>query len=155
VPSGSGTQIVLIFPYVDPTDQLQQGLPGNNANPAVSAEGTEVVWDTSDDPLHLGLPGRQLVMSQRGSLSVTPLTKDPTGTASNPATDGLGRTIAFESTGDLANTGNAAPRQIFVLQSGGSFKQMSSGVGTSRNPTLSALHSLIAFESTSDPTTGA
>jgi hypothetical protein len=65
VPSGSKTQIVAIFPYLDPTDQLQQGLPGNNANPAVSGRGTEVVWDTADDPLGLGLPGRQLVMSQR------------------------------------------------------------------------------------------
>jgi Tol biopolymer transport system component len=155
VPSGSKTQIVLIYPYVDPTDQLQQGLPGNNANPVVSGRGTEVVWDTADDPLHLGLPGRQLVMSQRGSLTVTPLTKDPTGTSSNPVVDMLGRNVAFESTGDLANTGNAGPRQIFLLQPGGSFQQLSTGVGTSRNPTISGLRSLIAFESTSDPTTGA
>ena len=155
VPSGSKTQIVGIFPFIDPTDQLQLGSPGNDGNPAVSGRGTEVVWDTADDPLGLGLPGHQLVMSQRGALAVTALTKDRTGTSSNPAVDRLGRNIAFESTGDLANTGNAGARQIFVLQSGGSYQQLSTGVGTSRNPTVSGLRSLVAFESTSDPTTGA
>jgi hypothetical protein len=82
-----------------------------------------VVWDTADDPLGLGLPGRQLVMSQQGSLTLTALTKDPTGTSSNPAVDVLGRNIAFESTGDLATTGNAGARQIFLLQQGGSIQQ--------------------------------
>jgi WD40-like Beta Propeller Repeat len=155
VPSGSGTQIVAISPYIAPTVQLPQGNPGNNANPAIASQGKMVVWDTADDPLGLGLPGRQLVMSQRGSLTLTALTKDPTGTSSNPAVDVLGRNIAFESTGDLANTGNAGARQIFLLQQGGSIQQLSSGAGTSRNPTISALRPLIAFESTSDPTTGA
>ena len=153
VPSGSGTQIVGINPFADPTVQLLQGKPGHNANPAIAGRGEEVVWDTSDDPLGLGVPGRQLVMSQRGT--VTALTKDPTGTSSNPAVDELGRNIAFESTGDLAKTGNAGARQIFVVQPGGSFQQLSTGVGTSRNPTVSKLRSLIAFESTTDPTTGA
>jgi Tol biopolymer transport system component len=163
VPSGSGTQIVTILPYIAPTVQLLGGNPGNNANPAVAASGKMVVWDTTDDPLHLGLPGHQLVMSQRGSLTLTALTKDPTGTSSNPAVDVLGRNIAFESTGDLANTGNAGARQIFDLQqqlgpfqqAGGTIVQLSSGAGTSRNPTISSLGALIAFESTSDPTTGA
>ena len=163
VPSGSGTQIITILPYIAPTVQLLAGNIGNNENPVVAGSGTEVVWDTTDDPLHLGLPGHQLVMSQRGSLTLTALTKDPTGTASNPAIDVLGRNIAFESTGDLANTGNAGARQIFVLQQqvgplqqpGGTIVQLSSGAGTSRNATISVTKSLIAFESTSDPTTGA
>jgi hypothetical protein len=155
VPSGLGTQIVVISPYIAPTLYLQQGDPGHNANPAIAAKGNGVVWDTADDPLGLGLPGRQLVMSQRGSPTLTALTKDPTGTSSNPVIDSLGRNVAFESTGDLANTGNAGARQIFLLQPGGSIQQLSSGVGTSRNPTISALGFLVAFESTSDPTTGA
>jgi hypothetical protein len=156
VQATSGQQIIAISPFINPTVHTLQSQPGDNANPAIPLKGKRVVWDTTDDPVGLGLPGRQLVMSQLGTLTATALTKDPTGTSSNAAVDVLGTHIAFESTGDLANTGNAGARQIFVLQPDGSFQQASSGVGTSRNPTVSGLKSLslLAFESTSDPTTG-
>jgi hypothetical protein len=80
---------------------------------------------------------------------------DPTGTSTNPSVDVGGQRIAFESTGDLANTGNAGHRQIFLVQPTGGVAQMSIGAGTSRNAALAAHHGWIAFESTSAPVSGA
>ena len=68
----------------------------------------------------------------------TPFTDDPTGTATNPAVDTTGLNVAFESTGDLAGTGNPGARQVFVRRPDGSIAQVSTGVGTSRNPVVSA-----------------
>jgi hypothetical protein len=62
--------------------------------------------------------------------------------------------VAFESTGDLAGTGNPGARQIFVRQPDGTLMQASLGTGTSRNPVVSAKKRRLAFESTSDPVTG-
>jgi Tol biopolymer transport system component len=153
VQSGAGPQVVTISPFRDPTLLTPQGAAGDVANTSISASGRRVVWDAGDDPLGLGLPGRQLVMSNRGDLS--PFTQDPTGTSGNPAVDAEGLHVAFESTGDLAGTGNAGARQVFVRGLDGVTWQASTGVGTSRNPVVSAKKSRLAFESTSDPTTGA
>jgi WD40-like Beta Propeller Repeat len=108
------------------------------------------VWDSGSG----GGPGRQLLQCLHGS--VTTLTSDPTGTATNPAVDFYGLRVAFESTADLAGTGNPpGVRQVFVRQLNGTIEQMSMGVGTSRNPVISGKKHRLAFESTSDPTTGA
>jgi Tol biopolymer transport system component len=69
--------------------------------------------------------------------------------------DATGLMVAFESTGDLAGTGNPGARQIFLSGQNGSATQVSQGLGTSRNPVLSAKNHLVVFESSSDPKTGA
>jgi hypothetical protein len=153
VQSDSGPQVVTISPFRDPTRQTPQGPAGDVANASISASGRVVVWDAGDDPLGLGLPGRQLVSSTRGTVGA--LTDDVTGTSGNPAVDGEGLHVAFESSGDLAGTGNAGARQIFVRDPDGTTRQASTGAGTSRNPVVSAKQNRLAFESTSDPTTGA
>jgi hypothetical protein len=111
-----------------------------------------VAWDTDADPLQTGLPGRQIVVAQSGLLIAGP--GDPTGTSTNPSVDAAGQRIVFESTGDLANTGNAGTRQVFLRQPTGGVSQASIGVGTSRNPVLAARKARFAFESTSDPGDG-
>ena len=153
VQSNDGPQVVTISPFRDPTLQTPQGSAGDVANASISASGRIVVWDTGDDPLGLGLPGRQLVASSRGILA--PLTDDVTGTSGNAAVDGEGLRVAFESSGDLAGTGNAGARQVFVRDPDGTTRQASTGAGTSRNPVVSAKKNRLAYESTSDPTTGA
>jgi hypothetical protein len=153
VHAGAGQQVVTISPFRDPTLQTPQGPEGDVANASISASGRRVVWDAGDDPLGLGLPGRQLVLSNRGDLSA--FTRDATGTSVNPAVDAEGLRVAFESTGDLAGTGNSGVRQVFVRGIDGTTVQASTGVGTSRNPVVSAKKNRLAFESTSDPATGA
>jgi Tol biopolymer transport system component len=150
--SGAGQQVVTISPFRKPTLQTPQGSAGDVANASISASGRRVVWDAGDDPLGLGLPGRQLVMSDRGVLA--PLTDDVTGTSENPAVDSEGLRVAFESSGDLAGTGNSGARQIFVRDPDGTIRQASTGTGTSRNAVVSAKKNRLAFESTSDPVTG-
>jgi Tol biopolymer transport system component len=80
---------------------------------------------------------------------------DPTGTSANPALDLAGKTFAFESTGDLAGTGNAGARQVFFGPLDGTLQQLSEGDGTSRHATLARRGRTVAWDSTSDPDTGA
>lgn len=145
--AGGGTrQVVTISPFRDPTQQTPQGGPGDVANPAISFSGKRVVWDAG------GPTGRQLVLAERGA--ATELTQDPSGMAANPAVDTAGRYIAFESSGDLAGTGNAGIRQVFVRRLDGTYVQASLGFGISGNATVSAKKRRLAFESTSDPGDG-
>ncbi|HXJ35905.1 MAG TPA: hypothetical protein VMS22_17880 [Candidatus Eisenbacteria bacterium] len=152
VPQATGAQIVTVKPYKNPSLQTPVGTPGDNQNPAVSYTGTVVAYDTDADPLATGLPGRQIVVAKTGTLTAGP--GDPTGTSTNPSVDAGGQRVAFESTGDLANTGNAGARQVFLRQPTGGVSQLSIGVGTSRNPALSARKGRVAFESTSAPGDG-
>lgn len=145
VPAAGGRQIVTINPFYTPNLQTPLGAPGDNANPAIDFSGKRVVWDAA------AMPGRQLIMHDRHTTGQ--LTTDPTGTATNPAADAV--YVAFESTGDLAGTGNPGARQIFVRSKDGTFQQASMGVGTSRNPVVSAKRRVLAFESTSHPVSGA
>lgn len=146
------TSIVTVRPFVDPLVRLVIAPAGNNAAPAIASGGRIVAWDTSEDPLGLALPGRQVVLSNRGSL--TPVSLDPTGTSENAAVDGSGLAVVFESTGDLAGTGNSGQRQIFLRDRFGTMRQLSRGTGHSGNAVLSPRRGLVAFESTSHPDTG-
>jgi WD40-like Beta Propeller Repeat len=152
VQSGGGPRVVTISPFRDPTLLTPQAPAGDVANASISASGRRVVWDAGNDPLGLGLPGRQLITNYRGILG--PLTDDVTGTSENPAVDAEGLRVAFESSGDLAGTGNAGVRQIFVRDPDGTIRQASTGTGTSQNAVVSAKKNRLAFESTSDPSTG-
>jgi hypothetical protein len=152
VPSGADTQIVTVQPYRNPSLLNPIGPAGDNQNPSISFSGGVIAWDTSDDPIGAGMPGRQIIIAKRGALVQG--TQDPTGTSTNPSLDVAGARLAFESNGDLANTGNPGARQVFLRQPTGVMTQVSTGLGSSTNPTLSPQKHLIAFQSTSDPLTG-
>jgi hypothetical protein len=153
VPDGADTKIVVVKPFQNPSDQDVITESGSNDNPAISFTGTAIAWDTDDDPLSLGLPGRQVVVERRGYL--LPAALDESGTSRNPSVDKAGIRVAFESNDDLANSGNPGKQQVFVRQPSGVVIQASRGVGTSGNPVLSNRRRLLAFESTSHPQTGA
>jgi len=154
VQSGTGKQVITISPFRDPDLQVPVGAPGNNVDPAISFNGKRVAFATNDDPLHLGMPGEQLVLGVSPT-TLVPLTQDASGTSTNPVVDTAGLFIAFESAGDLAGTGHPGILQVYVRQPDGSVQQASTGLGTSRNAVLSPKKHRLAFESTSDPTTGA
>jgi hypothetical protein len=153
IANGADTAIQTMKPYKSPAFVTPITVTGDNRNPAVSFTGRVVAYDTTADPLGLGLPGRQIVVAKNGLLVAGP--NDQTGTSENPTVDVGGQRVAFESTGDLANTGNAGVRQVFLQQPTGGVSQVSTGSGTSKNAALSARRGWIAFESTSDEGTGA
>jgi Tol biopolymer transport system component len=150
VKSGADTQVVGISVFKTPDQPTVVEASGNNANPAISYTGMSFAWDTTSDPLNLGLPGHQVVLNLNGAL--LPVSNDPTGTSQNPSLDTVGLRVAFESEGDLANTGNpAGKRQVFLRNSDGSIVQKSRGLGTAKNPIVSAKRRLLVFESTTNP----
>jgi len=152
LPDGPNTKVIIAKPFHDPDHQDVVTQSGSNQNPAISFTGTALAWDTDDDPLSLGLPGRQVVFERRGLL--LPAALDESGTSRNPAVDKAGIRIAFESNADLANSGNPGAQQVFVRQPNGVVVQASRGVGTSGNPGLSTRRRLLTFESSSHPQTG-
>lgn len=155
VEAPGGREIVAISPWKSlsgPVAPVTIAAAGSHANPAVSATGRAVAFDSDSDPLGLSLPGRQVVNAFKTTL--LPVTEDPSGTSVNPSVDATGNRVAFESLGDLAGTGSAGVRHVF-LREGGLIRQLSQGVGTSRNPVLTAKQRLVIFESTSDPGNGA
>jgi Tol biopolymer transport system component len=125
---------------------------GDCRHATVSGSGGVVAWDTDGDPLRSGDPGRQVVL-QSGS-GLIQAAHDPTGTSGYPALNRTGRVLAFESAGDLADTGNAGAYQVFVRDQSGMLRQMSRGQGSSHDAALARGPLLVAFDSTSDPTTG-
>lgn len=145
-------RIVTVSPFIDPTSPAQLAPVGDNANPAISYTGHAVAWDTTEDPLGSGLPGRQIVAQINGVL--TQVSNDPTGTSANPSLDTVGRAVAWESSGNLTGENPSGDLQIFVKDRFGQLRQMSAGSGSSRNAVLSARKDWIAFESTSHPVTG-
>ena len=150
--NGSGTSVVTVSPYKNPTLLTPLVASGDNQNLAMSFTGTVAAWDTDANPLGVNAPGRQIVVSKRGTLIQA--TSDPSGTSVNPSLDVAGQRIAFESMGDLAGLNPAGVRQVYLRQPTGQVVQMSAGNGTSRNAVLSAQKGLIAFESTSDAVNG-
>ncbi len=153
VPVGPNKRIIGVDVFKDPDTPIIVETTGDNANPAISFTGTSYAWDTTADPLDLGLPGRQVVLSLNGNL--LPVSNDPTGTSQNPSLDTVGLRVAFESQGDLASTGNPpGTSQVFLRNPDGSITQVSTGVGSARNAVVSAKRRLLAFESSSDPDTG-
>lgn len=150
VQNGPNRQILGYSVFKTPDTPTIVSATGDNANPSISFTGTSFAWDTTADPLNLGLPGRQVVLSLNGGL--LQVSNDPTGTSQNPSLDTVGLRVAFESEGDLASMGNpAGKRQVFLRNSDGSISQVSRGQGTARNAVVSAKRRLIAFESTTNP----
>jgi WD40 repeat protein len=155
ISAGPMRKIVSVSPWKnkkDPNVQTVIAPLGQHDDPAISLTGRSIAFDTASDPLALGLPGRQVVGAFVTDLF--PVSSDPSGTSVNPSIDTTGHRIVFESTGDLAGTGNAGARQVFLRDVNGSVQQLSAGVGTSRNPVISPKQRFAAFESTSDPKTG-
>ena len=152
IQSGTGSQIVTVQPYKDPSLLKPIGPVADNKNPSISFSGGVVAWDTDADPMNSGLPGRQIALAKRGTLIAGPV--DPSGTSENPSLDVAGQRLAFESTGDLAGTDNPGMKQVFLRSPGGVVTQVSFGIGSSTKPVLSPKKHLIAFQSTSDPQTG-
>jgi hypothetical protein len=152
IPSGTGTQIVTVQPYKDPSLLKPIGPVGDNQNPSISFSGGVVAWDTDTDPMNTGQPGRQIALAKRGTLIAGPA--DPSGTSENPSLDVAGSRVAFESNGDLAGTDNPGMKQVFLRSPGGVVSQISFGIGSSTRPVLSPKKHLITFQSTSDPQTG-
>ncbi|MCW5893722.1 MAG: PD40 domain-containing protein [bacterium] len=146
-------RIVTVSPFIDPTSPAQLAPLGDNANPAISYTGRSVAWDTTEDPLGTGLPGRQVVAQINGIL--TQVSSDPSGTSANPSLDTVGRTIAWESSGNLTGDNPSGASQIFLKDRVALVRQLSAGSGTSRNVVVSARKGWIAFESSSHPITGA
>ncbi len=146
------TTVAVVNPFRTPTVPAFSFAAGTNANPSISSNGRIVAWDTDDDPLGSGAPGRQVVEQNRVTLQQVAV--DPSGTSTNPALDLAGIAVAFESTADLAGTGNAGARQVFLRQLGGPILQLSRGAGTSRNASIALRNRLVVFESTSHPVTG-
>jgi Tol biopolymer transport system component len=120
---------------------------GENDNPTASPNSHIIAWDSDCDVLGCAEPGRQIFMLLRGS--VFQVTHDPTGTSINPALSGKG-SLAFESKGDLASTGNAGVRQVFLRSADGVIVQVSSGHGTSRNAMLDRTGRSLVYESSND-----
>jgi Tol biopolymer transport system component len=132
VQSGPEQQVVAISPFRNPSLQIPVGSPGNNATPAISFNGKRVAFATTDDPLHQGKPGDQLLLGATNNTTLTGLTQDASGTSINPVVDVAGLRVAFESAGDLAGTGHPGILQVYVRQPDGTIEQASSGLGTSR-----------------------
>jgi hypothetical protein len=129
----------------------QVSVSGDNANPTIDVSGFVLAWDTDcNQGQCFGTDsGRQIFewMFTQGFLQVT---HDPTGSSVNPALSGQGDSMAFESVGDLAGTGNSGVRQIFFRTTDGNISQVSQGQGASQNAALSWSGRIIAYESTND-----
>jgi hypothetical protein len=150
VEAGSAARVVTLLPFR--SGGAQTPLADDARSPATSFTGRSFAWETAADPLGSGAPGSQVIVSANGTLLQAAV--DPTGTSANPALDRTGATVAFESEGDLAGTGNAGVRQIFLRDPTGVVVQVSAGHGASRDPVLSVRQRMIAYESASDPVTG-
>jgi hypothetical protein len=122
-------------------------------NPAVSYGGRALLWETNSDPLQSGLPGWQIIADQYGLLTMP--APDPSGTSHNVSADKRGQAIAFESAGDLTNTGVPNVRRVYVRDKTGTLRLASRGVGSSGNAMMSPKGVLVSFDSTSHPVTGA
>jgi Tol biopolymer transport system component len=121
---------------------------GDNTDPTISASGSVIAWDSDCSLLGCAEPGRQIFLWANGR--TTQVTHDPTGTSAEPSLSGSGGRLAFESLGDLAGTGNAGVRQIFLRGSNGAITQVSHGAGASRNPALDRGGLNVVYESSND-----
>lgn len=145
---GTGTDVEVISPFRlnFPPSVVWSG--GTNSDPSIGSSGRIVAWVSNADPLGNGAPGNQVIVSTTMGLQQAAI--DETGTSADPAVDRLGRVVAFSSTGDLALTGNAGARQVFLRDLRGGVAQVSVGAGTSRHPSVGAKGRLVTYASTSD-----
>jgi hypothetical protein len=153
IDGGTASSIAVVSPFATPTVPTFSFTNGDNRNPSISANGRVVAWDTDADPLASSAPGRQVIAETRAGL--VQIAVDPTGTSANPSEDRYGLYVAFEATGDLAGTGNAGARQVFLHDPDGGVTQVSRGTGRSGNASIGPKARVAVFDSTSDPTTGA
>jgi len=150
--AGGGTEVVKLLPFTTFSATTQVSPHGSEA--AVSDNGRVVAWEATGDPLHLGLPGSQIVLESNGA--VVPGFPDPSGTSHKPSVDKKGRFLVFESAGDLTNTGIAGVPRVYVHDRALNGIQLAgTGSGTSHDAMVSAKGGSLAFVSTSDPVTGA
>ena len=150
VPAGS-SHAIYRFPY-NLTKTALLSSAGDPANPQAGLSARSIVFDSDGDPLGSGDPGRQVFLA-RGS-TITQVTHDPTGTSVNPAVNGSGNLVAFESAGDLAGNNGVGAQQVFVRNKLGVIVQKSVGAGTSGNAALNRTGTMLVFDSTTDPITG-
>src|SRR5262245_57457567 len=88
--------IAVVQPFRTPAVPAFTFTAGTNANPAISSNGRIIAWDSDDDPLGSGEPGRQIIEQNR--FVMEQVADDPSGTSANPALDLTGFFVAFEST---------------------------------------------------------
>src|SRR5262249_10297672 len=107
--------------------------------PAVSAAGSVVTLVSDGPPSN----GRQICLYAAGTRNV--VTSDPSGTSADPVLSGNGKTLAFESSGNLAgvDVGPGSPsQQIFTYRAKGpnvdplTLRQVSRGHGSSAEASL-------------------
>lgn len=153
IDAGATTSVTVVRPFNGPTMPFFAFGDGDNQHPSISSNGKTVAWDSNADPLASGAPGRQVV--RETPLGLVQAAVDPTGTSANPALDRFGVVLAFESSADLAGTGNLGARQVFLRQPEGTIVQVSRGSGTSRNPSVGSKGRMVVFDSTSHPDSGA
>lgn len=148
------TAIVGYFPgKLPPVETIVAAASGDNANPALSYRGKSYAWDTDDDPLHKGAPGRQVVIDLKKGQLIQPVV-DPTGTSANPALGKSGYDVVFESRGNLSGQNPSGALQIFFTDKTKSLFQLSRGQGDSRNAVIASRGDTVAFESSSNPDSG-
>jgi hypothetical protein len=146
--------IVGYFPgKLPPVETIIAAATGDNANPATSYRGKSYAWDTDDDPLNHGAPGRQVIVDVKKGQRFQPA-DDPTGTSANPALGKSGREVVFESEGDLTGDNPAGTLQVFLHDKSGNLSQLSLGEGEGRNAVIASRGDSVAFQSTSDPNSG-
>jgi Tol biopolymer transport system component len=127
--------------------------------PAISADGSTVVFESDSDLLEEGLPRgqREIWRYALSARSLTRVTRSAPGTSSGgAAVDATGGTIAFHSTAALAGTA-PAPRgsEVWLFDAlASSFTRVTTNTAAdsrvSRRPALSADGRRVAFESDAD-----
>jgi hypothetical protein len=126
---------------------------GDPANPSASGSGLQVAWDGECTLLCNG-QGRQIFSWKLNH--VTQITHDASGTSTNPAYDGRGDLLAFQSQGDLIGDNPGGTSQIFTAtlnQPTGNapqITQVTHGAGTSVSPVLDFTGHDLVFQSTND-----
>jgi len=154
----NGPQNVAIIGYfpgkLPPAETIVAAAGGDNANPSLSYRGKSFAWDTADDPLNNGSPGRQVVVDLKKGKLVQPAL-DPTGTSANPALGKSGKEVVFESSGNLTGQNAAGALQVFFSDKAGRLFQLSRGQGQSKNAVIASRGDSVAFQSTSNPSSGA
>jgi len=150
VPQGS-SHAIYRFPY-NLTKTVLLSAAGDPAHPQAGLSARQVVFDSDGDPLGSGDPGRQVYLVK--GTTILQLTHDSTGTSVNPAINGNGSLIAFESRGDLAGQNSVGAQQVYVRNKLGVVTQKSVGAGASGNAAFSRSGNTLAFDSTTDPVTG-
>jgi len=141
-----GARSIFTMKLVPLTVQTQQSRNADDTNPSCATSPNRyLAWESSQPG-----PGTQLKLLQFGVTSQPVI--DPTGTSANPAVNGAGNRVLFESTGDLVVGQNpTGSRQVFQVAKN-VLTQLTHGPGNSGNAVISQRSRTIAYDSTNDPT---